>query len=147
MSSVTFNASLEMATEECCNCGIVFGMPKSLQVRCRNDGSISFYCPAGHPQHYTKSRVTILEEQLKAEREAKARLDETLTRARAERDHHWMERKKLTTRVRNLKTRMKNGVCPCCHRSFENLRRHMETQHPAFAEHEGDALAGGKGAA
>lgn len=28
--------------------------------------------------------------------------------------------------------RAKAGVCPCCNRSFENLRRHMASQHPTF---------------
>jgi hypothetical protein len=23
-------------------------------------------------------------------------------------------------------------VCPCCNRSFQNLRRHMATKHPEF---------------
>ena len=31
------------------------------------------------------------------------------------------------------KNRVKNGVCPCCKRSFENLRQHMETKHPEYA--------------
>ena len=26
-----------------------------------------------------------------------------------------------------------NGVCPCCKRSFTNLRRHMNTKHPNFS--------------
>jgi hypothetical protein len=23
-------------------------------------------------------------------------------------------------------------VCPCCRRTFQNLMRHMQTQHPTF---------------
>ena len=29
---------------------------------------------------------------------------------------------------------MANGVCPCCNRSFENLRNHMHTQHPDYGQ-------------
>jgi len=33
-------------------------------------------------------------------------------------------------------TRMTNriafGVCPCCHRHFDNLQRHIATKHPEF---------------
>lgn len=32
-----------------------------------------------------------------------------------------------------LKKRVKNGVCPCCTRSFTNLRRHISTKHPDYA--------------
>jgi hypothetical protein len=28
--------------------------------------------------------------------------------------------------------RIGNGVCPCCNRSFTNLRRHMTTKHPEY---------------
>jgi len=31
-----------------------------------------------------------------------------------------------------LQKRVANGVCPCCTRSFANLRRHMETTHPEY---------------
>jgi len=31
-----------------------------------------------------------------------------------------------------LQKRIKNGVCPCCHRSFVQLSRHMASKHPGF---------------
>lgn len=34
-----------------------------------------------------------------------------------------------------LKNRAKAGVCPCCNRTFQNLARHMASQHP---DHETD---------
>lgn len=34
--------------------------------------------------------------------------------------------------TKRLSNRVKNGVCPCCTRSFHNLREHMKTQHPDF---------------
>jgi hypothetical protein len=33
---------------------------------------------------------------------------------------------------KKLKARIKNGVCPCCTRSFTNLREHMKTKHPDY---------------
>jgi predicted RNA-binding Zn-ribbon protein involved in translation (DUF1610 family) len=29
-----------------------------------------------------------------------------------------------------LKARVQRGVCPCCKRSFPDLKRHMQTKHP-----------------
>lgn len=31
-----------------------------------------------------------------------------------------------------IKNRVKNGVCPCCNRTFENLARHMQAKHSDF---------------
>jgi rubrerythrin len=28
--------------------------------------------------------------------------------------------------------RVKNGVCPCCNRTFQNLMAHMKTKHPGW---------------
>jgi hypothetical protein len=36
------------------------------------------------------------------------------------------------TRKKRQLERVASGVCPCCNRSFVNLRRHMKTQHPEF---------------
>jgi len=47
-----------------------------------------------------------------------------------ERNHSKAIRGELT----KLKKRVTNGVCPCCHRSFQNLRRHMATKHPNEAK-------------
>ena len=41
----------------------------------------------------------------------------------------------VTTKLRK---QIAAGVCPCCHRSFQNLRRHMDGQHPDFAVRDGD---------
>lgn len=37
--------------------------------------------------------------------------------------------KGLVTRIRN---RVGNGVCPCCNRTFQDLQRHMHSQHPEY---------------
>lgn len=131
------NATVKLATEQCSACSIIFAMPADLQLRARNNPEVRFYCPQGHSMHYTESesakKLRLTEKLLADERARSQRQAEELTRVRSERDHHWIERKKLTTRTRNLKTRIKNGVCPCCHRSFPNLHDHMKTQHPTFA--------------
>lgn len=31
-----------------------------------------------------------------------------------------------------LKKRVAAGVCPCCRRTFQNLARHMATEHPSY---------------
>lgn len=42
--------------------------------------------------------------------------------------------------VTRLKRRAANGVCPCCTRTFADLKRHMANQHPDFTlESDADA--------
>lgn len=49
--------------------------------------------------------------------------------AREATERRLIAQKAAKTRLRN---RIKNGVCPCCTRTFNNLARHMKTEHPGF---------------
>jgi hypothetical protein len=96
-------------------------MPKDLNQTRLNVGG-SFYCPNGHGQSYTTPRVTAL--QRKLEETMRALFDAKLKTTEAEQKIRDAE--SVTVR---LKKRIANGVCPCCHRTFSNLARHMKTKH------------------
>lgn len=116
-----------LETEVCCKCGMMFAMPKDYQRRRRDDHAV-FYCPSGHSQHYTgKTEAQRLKDQL-------ADKDRSLAweRDRANRIKH--ERDQVTRAHQRMRIRVANGVCPCCNRSFENLRNHMKSQHPEFGD-------------
>jgi DNA-binding XRE family transcriptional regulator len=109
---------IEFVTELCCNCGMAFAMTSDFKLRRRNDHQ-SFYCPAGHGQHYTgKSEEQKLREQLEAESGRAALLEQ--------------ERAEAEKKYRRIRDRVKNGVCPCCNRTFQGLLNHMRTEHPEF---------------
>ena len=36
----------------------------------------------------------------------------------------------IENKIEKQLKRIHKGVCPCCNRSFTNLKRHMETKHP-----------------
>lgn len=121
-SGYTYVGGVTLITEECCNCGMTFAMTADFQRRSLNDHRRSFYCPAGHAQHYTGksdeqklkeelARNTHLRDQLQASAE-----DAERTRFALIRDRH----------------RFANGVCPCCNRYFDNVKRHMSGQHPEY---------------
>jgi len=116
-----------LETETCSNCGIVFAMPVDYQRRRRKDHK-SFYCPAGHGQHYTGATE---EQKLKRELE---RRESELTDARDRANRLMAERDAAAKTHRKMRTRVANGVCPCCNRSFENLRNHMKSQHAEYGE-------------
>ncbi|THK37666.1 hypothetical protein EHS39_13610 [Ensifer sp. MPMI2T] len=92
----------------------------------RRDG-LSIYCPNGHPWHYTKGETEIV--RLRRERD---RLQQKLAEVADERDAAIRCAEANAGKVRRLETRSRNGLCPCCNRSFVNLRRHVATKHPEF---------------
>lgn len=111
--------------EECCNCGMPFAMTTDFKNRRLKDHK-SFYCPMGHGQHYTGwTEEQNLRRQLSREREKASQ---------AETGRHMAEQRaqSISRNYTRMRKRVANGVCPCCNRSFENLRRHIETKHPDF---------------
>lgn len=114
-----------LITETCCNCAVLFAIPKYLQDQLR-DSHDKFYCPNGHGQSYlSKSDAELANE--RADRLA-AQVKMVGQRLERERKSHSATKGKVT----KLKNRIANGVCPCCNRTFANVARHMASQHPEF---------------
>lgn len=131
MSSLTISTTYTVI--DCFNCGVLFAVPDQVNDEWVRTGK-SFYCPNGHRQHYIESTVKKLEKERQAreaaERQARARLE----LLRAEERSHAATRGVVTKQKKKL-ARVANGVCPCCNRSFQNLARHMESEHPNYAPH------------
>ena len=123
-----YTTSIELETEECCKCGMAFAMTSDFMTRRRKDHNY-FYCPDGHGQYYTgkteeqklKDKLALKEGELQREQGNVIQLKKTV--------------KKVATNYQRMRDRVKNGVCPCCDRTFQNLLNHMKTQHPAFGSH------------
>jgi phage/plasmid primase-like uncharacterized protein len=70
-------------------------------------------------------------------------LSESKTNAAREKAAHDQTREALKTseeecqrekeKAARVKKRIAHGVCPCCHRTFRALARHMKTKHPEYA--------------
>lgn len=120
--------------DACCNCGMQFAMPTEFNNIRRNDHK-TFYCPSGHPQSYQGESEA---EKFRRERDRLAQRiaerDDDLKRQRERAEA--AERRSAAARgqITKIKNRVGHGICPCCNRTFENLHRHMTTQHPTFAE-------------
>lgn len=102
-------------------------MTKDFMDRRINDHA-NFYCPAGHPQHYNGPSK---EEQLRQEL---ARNKEMLGSANSRAARLGLENAAITKAHQKMRTRVMNGVCPCCNRSFANLRSHMQSEHSDFGD-------------
>jgi hypothetical protein len=110
-------------TITCCqaNCGITFAVPDWWMKNRRTDHSF-WYCPHGHSQHFTRESDAD-----KAGRFEK-KYHEEQERTRLARVDAIEERTKKERLKRKL-SRVHRGVCPSCNRSFQNVRRHMESKH------------------
>lgn len=114
---------------ECATCSIDFGIGANFMSRRRIDHQ-RFYCPNGHANVYNgptdaEKERDRLRNQLQWTRED---LDAARTVAKAA-DYRARAAKGQLTKLRN---RIANGVCPCCNRSFSNLRDHMAGEHPDY---------------
>ena len=116
---------------ECGSCHISFAIPRDM-LRARKEDGRDFWCPNGHQIRYSETDNQKLKR--KAEREERWRLEAEaqLTHERDQREAAERSAAAYKGRVTRLKNRAAAGVCPCCNRSFENLRRHMNTRHPDF---------------
>lgn len=120
--------SIELEHETCW-CGTPFMLPKQLRHNARNHGH-TIYCPQGHT-------IVWKETELERTRRERDRLKQDAARLEDEKREAWATANAQAERAakaegesRRLKKRAAAGVCPCCNRTFTNMRRHMKTKHP-----------------
>lgn len=131
--STIYEAMVTMEIIHCYKCEVPFAIPQRLKKHFK-DSQQTFYCPNGHDQAYVKSSLQIAEE--KAAKE-KAALEWRLKYAEETKEYwasQYKEQRKKIISIKGQKTklmnRIKNGVCPCCNRSFGNLANHIKSKHP-----------------
>lgn len=121
-----FVNGINFEVEHCCNCGIAFAMTADFRRR-RLEDHKSFYCPSGHGQHYAgKTEAQKLRDELERKQAALEAERGRAIALQAQRDQ-------ISKAHRKMRERVRNGVCPCCTRTFQNLMQHMRTEHPDFA--------------
>lgn len=109
-----------MVTIRCFKCTMEFQVATSWQKN-RVENKDTFYCPVGHPQHYTGENT---EERLAA------KVDE-LARVRAELYVARDDKQRAEAKLTRMSKRIHAGVCPKCNRTFQNVARHMQAKHKA----------------
>lgn len=109
---------------DCASCGVRFAITERLEKERREDGH-SFYCPNGHSLSFGGGEVARLKKQ-------KAALEFQLADARTVYRDEVAAREKVEEKLKRTKKRIANGACPCCHRQFVNLHRHMAGKHPDY---------------
>jgi len=137
-----FAGEVTLETVTCPTCGILYAVPQRLVSSAkrwrmdRRDGrGWTLCCPIGHTWGWSGPNAEEkLREQLQAEREYAARQTARLDQMTSAERHQRAAKSRALTAHRKLKARVAAGVCPCCTRTFQNLARHMERQHPDYPE-------------
>ncbi len=132
MSTLPKSMTIRISSITCCHqgCGLVFAVPTWWEEKRREDHAW-WYCPNGHLQHY--SGESDLERERRLRKSAQDSSDWYEKRLTKEENSHRATKGHLT----RAKKRAAHGVCPCCQRSFSNVQRHMERQHPDYVEENG----------
>jgi|SRR6185503_11464951 len=134
MTTLTYSGTLTRTW--CCVCAIPFAIPSNYLEARRRDGQ-TIHCPNGHQIGWFDDTDAKKRERAEAELERAQQRIKWLREDVKTTEQRLSAQRGQTTKARNeakrLKERAANGVCPCCHRSFANLRRHMDGQHPGFA--------------
>lgn len=114
------NVELETVTFQCC--GVTAAYPKSFITGRRESGG-QFYCPNGHSAVFAKSVVEKLRDELSVK-------TKTLEATKLALTVKQRECEQILGAARKQSARVRVGVCPCCNRSFTDLRQHMASKHP-----------------
>jgi hypothetical protein len=130
---MSFNATITYVIVDCPKdgCHVQFAISADFDKRKRTDHQ-DFYCPNGHNMAYggkTRAEKERDQAQLRA-----TRLQAQLDQAESEKRNLTRQRTALKGQLTKSKKRSANGLCPCCNRSFKQLRRHMANKHPEYVE-------------
>lgn len=107
------------------DCGVQFAITEEYEQRRREDHK-GFKCPNGHGNVYRGENEA---ERLKRE---KGELERELDGAYSKLNETSESLRETERSFGKMRQRLRNGLCPCCNRSFGNLRKHMETKHGGF---------------
>lgn len=125
---ITMMVSETFVPVDCPGCGVTFAVTKRFND-CRRENKKDFYCPNGHRMSYTESTADCLRRERDRLAQQIAERDDEIKRQcklRVATERQLTAAKGQATKLRK---RVSAGVCTDCNRSFENLRRHMETKH------------------
>lgn len=125
--STHFVDNTYLQTHVCGDCGILFAAPAEFWTARHKDRRF-WSCPNGHQRYFTGPSEA---DKLRAELE---RQKQMLQAANARAGTAELNLGQVAKAHRRMRERVMNGVCPCCNRTFQNLRDHMASEHPEFAK-------------
>lgn len=138
MGHAAIQLDVSFQTVECGCCGGVYALTSRFvdEKRAKGESWTCPYCEVGwgFKESAHKKEVRELKEKIERERRQREWAEQRAESARAREETVRRSRAAIKGQLTKTKKRVGRGVCPCCNRSFENLRRHMESKHPEYAD-------------
>lgn len=126
MAEVLLIRDTRFEVHECLTCGCVIVASERVLNQMREVGGF-YHCQNGHKQGWTLGGSEI--ERLRRERD---RLKQDAARKEDEILAAVANQMKAERALTRHKKRAAAGLCPCCNRTFTNMTRHMQTEHPDY---------------
>lgn len=127
----TYAGNTDLKVMCCPSCGVTYAIPAVLQKAAHDAGhrKIVWYCPNGHELGYNgesedEKKAREFKEEADWQRQRAGRLAADLDQTKAS----LRAQKGATTKA---KKRHAAALCPCCNRSFKQLRAHYR-MHPDY---------------
>ncbi len=116
---VTVRSTVNLAVVECYSCGMLFGLPQEFNENRLADKK-GWLCPNGHRQSYLGAplRDTLRAAELRASNLHASNVDLA------------KKNERLRKTVTSARQHAKAGMCTFCRRTFKNVKRHVDRQHP-----------------
>ena len=105
----------------CATCALPIALTERQLKSFRESGG-NMYCVLGHQSHFGQTESARLRNELVGSQDKVAHLETQLRNSQGLLDAETKKRQRLMKRV-------ENGVCPHCHRTFQQLARHMKDKH------------------
>lgn len=117
---------IELTTINCGECGGSYAINERYRQQRYEEGN-GWNCPYCRVSwgYFENNRHKKLKRELA---DATRRADQHAVEAREARQRA----SQISRSYQRVRERVRNGVCPCCNRTFENLARHMSTKHPDY---------------
>lgn len=125
------NAAPDLDDKYCPTCFVHYAAPKAMFEK-KNETGERWFCPNGHHIIYTQSALQKAQAEADKLRQERDQLKQNEAWWSDRLDRERKDHKAAKAQLKKVQTRVCNGVCPCCNRSFANLQRHMAGKHPDF---------------
>ena len=118
----------------CCRCGATNYFPaETLSIWRKNKHGTVFYCWNCRTRQGWYGE-TDEERTIKSLRRQIRSLQDATEFVRGQRDRAQNSLRTTKGHLTRQKKRVAHGVCPCCNRTFKQLKSHMKRMHPEYVE-------------
>lgn len=121
--SRTLQEPIVLQCSTCCVCGVQYAIPRDLwESQIRSGGF--HYCPNGHSQGWSEG----------TDARARKQAEIALQQERQRHDQSKAALRETEAKLKKLEDRTRCACCPCCNRTFKDVRRHLALKHPEYVK-------------